>query len=44
VFNLIPFPPLDGWKVASWNIAVYALVMGASVIMLLTSMGILQLF
>jgi Zn-dependent protease len=35
VFNLIPFGPLDGAKVARWNIGIYVLVMGAAIASLL---------
>jgi Zn-dependent protease len=35
VFNLIPFGPLDGAKVARWNIGIYILVMGAAIASLL---------
>lgn len=30
-FNLIPFGPLDGAKVAKWNLGIYVLVMGAAI-------------
>jgi Zn-dependent protease len=41
LFNLLPIPPLDGYKVATWNIGVYVVVMGASVVLFLFSMGII---
>jgi len=41
LFNLLPIPPLDGYKVAKWNIGVYIVVMGASVVLFLFSMGII---
>ncbi len=41
LFNLLPIPPLDGYKVATWNIGVYVLVMGATVVLFLFSMGII---
>jgi Zn-dependent protease len=41
LFNLLPIPPLDGYKVATWNIGVYIVVMGASVVLFLYSMGII---
>jgi Zn-dependent protease len=31
VFNLVPFGPLDGAKVARWNIGIYVLAMGAAI-------------
>ena len=31
VFNLVPFGPLDGAKVARWNIGIFLLAMGAGV-------------
>jgi Zn-dependent protease len=31
VFNLIPFGPFDGAKVARWNLGIYVLVMGAAI-------------
>jgi Zn-dependent protease len=41
LFNLLPIPPLDGYKVATWNIGAYVLVMGATVVLFLFSMGII---
>jgi Zn-dependent protease len=41
LFNLLPIPPLDGYKVATWNIGVYIVIMGASVVLFLLSMGII---
>jgi Zn-dependent protease len=32
LFNLIPFPPLDGSKILSWNRKIWALMFGVSVI------------
>lgn len=32
LFNLIPIPPLDGSKVAFWNIGVYLVTLAASVV------------
>lgn len=40
-FNLIPIPPLDGFKVASWNIGVYIALMGTAVILLLVAFGVI---
>ncbi|OWP57285.1 MAG: hypothetical protein B2I17_01165 [Thermoplasmatales archaeon B_DKE] len=33
LFNMIPFPPLDGSKVISWNIGYYAIFVAASLVM-----------
>lgn len=33
VFNLLPVPPLDGYKVLKWNLPVYIVVMAAAVAM-----------
>jgi Zn-dependent protease len=41
LFNLLPIPPLDGYKVFSWNIGIYVAMMGASVVLFLVSMGII---
>jgi len=41
LFNLLPIPPLDGYKVATWNIGVYVVAMGASVVLFLFSLGII---
>ena len=41
LFNLLPIPPLDGYNVAKWNVGVYIVVMGASVVLFLFSMGII---
>jgi len=41
LFNLLPIPPLDGYKVATWNIGVYVVVMGVTVVLFLFSMGII---
>lgn len=41
LFNLLPIPPLDGYKVATWNIGIYVVVMGATVVLFLFSMGII---
>ena len=41
LFNLLPIPPLDGYKVATWNIAIYVVAMGSSVVLFLFSMGII---
>ncbi len=38
-FNLLPIPPFDGFKVATWNIGVYLVAMGASIVMVLVSLG-----
>lgn len=35
VFNMLPFPPLDGFKVWRWKKQVYFAIMGAAVTMLL---------
>jgi len=29
-FNLLPIPPLDGYKVMKWNLSVYIVTFGAS--------------
>lgn len=42
VFNLFPIPPLDGSKVLKWNIGIYAVVMGAAIMMLLVNWGYIQ--
>ncbi len=41
LFNLLPIPPLDGYKVATWNIGIYVATMGASVVLFLFSLGII---
>ncbi len=41
LFNLLPIPPLDGYKVATWNIGIYVAAMGASVVLFLFSLGII---
>lgn len=33
VFNLLPVPPLDGYKVLRWNLPAYIVVMAAAVVM-----------
>jgi Zn-dependent protease len=38
VFNLIPIGPLDGGKVARWNIGIYLLVIGAAAASLFLTM------
>jgi len=43
VFNLLPIPPLDGFKVATWNIPVYLITIVASGAMLLISWGYIVL-
>lgn len=40
-FNLIPIPPFDGSKVASWNIGIYIATLGAAVILLLIGYGVI---
>lgn len=42
VFNLLPIPPLDGSKVARWNIPLYLAVLGGSILLLLVSWGIIK--
>lgn len=37
LFNLIPFPPLDGSKVLAWNPVVYFLVAGVALVMFLAT-------
>ncbi len=34
-FNLLPIPPLDGYKVLSWDFTVYALLFGLSLVLLI---------
>jgi len=34
VFNLLPIPPLDGEKIARWNIPVYVLTIGTAGVLL----------
>ncbi len=41
VFNLIPFGPLDGAKVARWNLGIYVIVMGAAMASLLFTLSYL---
>lgn len=41
LFNLLPFPPLDGSKVWRWNIGIYAAVLAASAVMLLYNWGLI---
>lgn len=43
VFNLLPIPPLDGYKVATWNIPIYLAVLIASGALLLVSWGYIVL-
>jgi Zn-dependent protease len=38
-FNLIPIPPLDGYKIATWNIPVYIGVVAATGFCLLLAWG-----
>jgi len=38
LFNLIPFPPLDGEKVINWNSNVWVLLFGISMILLFYSL------
>lgn len=33
VFNLLPVPPLDGYKVLRWNLPAYIVVMAAAIVM-----------
>jgi len=42
-FNLLPIPPLDGYKVARWNLPAYLLVFGASIVLALIGWGIIQI-
>ncbi len=37
LFNMLPFPPLDGSKVIRWNVAVWGVLVAASVLLLLGS-------
>jgi Zn-dependent protease len=41
MFNLIPFPPLDGSKIYSWNPLAYALMLGSGGFLLLLIYGII---
>ncbi len=38
LFNLIPFPPLDGSKVLAWNPIIYALAAGAGLFLFIGSL------
>jgi Zn-dependent protease len=40
-FNLIPIPPFDGSKVASWNIGVYLGILAVAVLLLLVGFGVI---
>ena len=40
-FNMIPIPPFDGSKVASWNIGVYLAVLAVAVLLLLVGFGVI---
>jgi len=40
-FNLIPIPPFDGSKVASWNIGIYLATLGAAVLLLLVGFRVI---
>ena len=42
-FNLIPIPPLDGYKVAVWNIPVYVAMVAVTGFGLLLGWGILTI-
>ncbi len=40
IFNLIPFPPLDGQKIFAWNIKVWALVLVIAIVAFIGCMSI----
>jgi Zn-dependent protease len=42
-FNLIPIPPLDGYKVAIWNIPVYIAMVAATGFGLLLGWGMISI-
>ena len=42
-FNLIPIPPLDGYKIAIWNIPVYVAMVAATGVCLLLGWGIISI-
>ena len=42
-FNLIPVPPLDGYKIAKWNIPVYAAMVAVTGLCLMVAWGMISI-
>lgn len=41
VFNLLPIPPLDGYKVLKWNVAIWVSTLAAAIVLLLFAWGVI---
>ncbi len=44
MFNMLPFPPLDGSKVISWNASVWFIVMAVSAVLFFFPQALLAIF